>query len=98
MITIDGILSDTATLAAANEGVVDWDSLKERLTEREEAIVGLLHLAAAQFGMYPQIVAKILMDVGLGSPPEDAVRTMINNQFAALMEEIRRQFNENNEG
>lgn len=75
----------------------EWGkSLSDALHAREEGIADLLRLAGMQFGLHSPIVAKVLMDVGLGEPPSDEMRTMINNQFAAHMEELRRQFGEGN--
>ena len=60
------------------------------LMNREDAIVSILHLAGAQFGLFPQIVAEVLAEVGLGSPKSDEERAMIRRQFAELMEQVRR--------
>src|SRR5262245_57311002 len=64
------------------------EALVEALVAREEAIVGLLHLAAMQFGMYPQIVAKVILDVGLGAPKSEPEKQMIEGAFVHLMQQI----------
>lgn len=67
-------------------------SLLEALTERENGIGDILRLAGAQFGMYPEIVAEILAEAGLGSPSPEAERAMIRSQFIALMERLRTEY------
>src|SRR5262245_30794646 len=64
--------------------------LQAALIDREDAIVTVLHLAGVQFGLFPQIVAEVLAEVGLGTPKSDAEREMIRRSFLALMEELRR--------
>ena len=64
--------------------------MQHALVQREDAIVELLHLAGAQFGLFPQIVAEVLAQVGLGTPKTDAEREMIRRQFVELMEQIQR--------
>lgn len=64
--------------------------LKSVLLAREDAIVGLLHLAGMQFGLFPQIVAEVLAQVGLGTPKGEEERAMIRASFTHLMEEIQR--------
>jgi hypothetical protein len=60
---------------------------------REDSIADILRLAGTQFGLYPEIVAKVLMDAGLGTPPTDEVRAMLNRQFADRLAWMREQFN-----
>lgn len=63
--------------------------LHASLLNREEAKCDLLRLAGAQFGLYPQIVAQVLAEVGLGFPIPDEQRALIRQQFVALMEQLR---------
>jgi len=65
--------------------------VQEALQDREDRIVGHLHMAGMQFGLYPQIVAEVLATVGLGTPPTVEGRALIRQQFVTLMEELRRQ-------
>lgn len=62
----------------------------EALVEREDQIVEVLHLAGVQFGLFPQIVAEVLAEVGLGTPKSDTEREMIRRSFVELMEAMRR--------
>lgn len=64
--------------------------MHESLVAREDAMSEVLHLAGAQFGLFPQIVAEVLAEVGLGTPKSDAEREMIRRSFMTLMEELRR--------
>jgi len=68
------------------------DGLKQALMDREDNIADMLRLAGAQYGTFPQIVAEVLCQVGLGTPPTTEERAMIHNQFHAVIEELRRQF------
>ena len=63
--------------------------LEQRLVQREDAICDLLRMAGIQFGLYPEIVAEVFAEVGLGSPIPAAQREMVRNQFTALMERLR---------
>jgi hypothetical protein len=65
--------------------------LSAALIEREDTIADQLRMAGMQFGLFPQIVAEVLAEVGLGTPPSPEARQEIRNQFTALMEEIQRQ-------
>ncbi len=64
------------------------EALVAALVAREEAIVGILHLAGQQFGLFPQIVAEVLAQVGMGEPKSQQERAMIRNSFNILMERI----------
>ena len=72
------------------EGVPD--GLKQALLDREDNIADMLRLAGAQFGTFPQIVAEVLCQVGLGTPLPQEERSMIHQQFHAVIEELRRQY------
>ena len=64
-------------------------NLHADLVAREDMVCDLLRLAGQQFGLYPEIVAEVFAEVGLGSPISDAQREMVRNQFTALMERLR---------
>jgi hypothetical protein len=64
--------------------------LVKRLVERDEAMADALRVAADQYGTFPQIVAKVLMDLGLGDPePSDEYTTHVNTQFQELLRHLR---------
>jgi hypothetical protein len=60
----------------------------EALVNREEQMAGVLHLAGQQFGLFPQIVAEVLAEVGMGAPKTTEERVMIHSSFHILMEQI----------
>jgi len=70
----------------------DMAALVTALIEREEAIADNLRMAGAQFGLYPQIVAKVLADLEFGTPIDETQKAFVTEQFNNLMAEIRRQF------
>ena len=63
----------------------------ERLVERENVMADMFRMAGMQFGLYPQIVAEVFAEVGIGTPVDETQRLMIRAQFTALMEELQRQ-------
>lgn len=65
--------------------------LTSALVEREDVIKEQLSMAGMQFGLFPQIVAEVLAEVGMGSPLSTEQRALIRTQFTTLMEEIQRQ-------
>jgi len=67
-------------------------ALRAALWEREDNIADTLRLAGVQFGLFPQIVAEVLAEVGVGTPISADQRELIRNQFNALMEQLRQQF------
>ena len=72
----------------SDEARLVMDKMVESLEAREDAICDFLRLAGIQLGMYPQLVTKVLMDAGLGSPVTDVQREYINAQFEATIQEI----------
>jgi hypothetical protein len=62
----------------------------ESLVNREDAMAEIMFLAGMQFGLFPQIVAEVLAEVGLGTPKSDGEREMIRASFTNLMEQLRR--------
>lgn len=59
------------------------------LVAREDELADTLRLAAVQFGLYPQIVAKVFADVGVGTPPSEEGKALINSQYVQLMMELQ---------
>src|SRR5262245_9856792 len=60
------------------------------LLAREDLMAAGLHQAGMNFGLFPQIVAETLAEVGLGTPKSEAERAMIRTNFVNLMEAIQR--------
>jgi len=67
------------------------EDLVRQLTDREEMLADYLRLAGIQFGVFPQIMAKVFMDAGLGRSIPESQQAMVNRQFTELMVEFRRQ-------
>lgn len=74
------------------------DALLEALYAREDELGDGMRIAGAQFGLYPSIVAKVLTDLGVGTPVADEMKAMIDFEFANTMAEIRRQWEEGGGG
>jgi hypothetical protein len=62
----------------------------ESLVAREDNMRDVMFMAGQQFGLFPQIVAEVLAEVGLGTPKSDEERLMIRASFNQLMEQLRR--------
>jgi len=75
------------------EGLTEeqYTHLVGALIEREEALKEQLGMAGMQFGLFPQIVAEVLAEIGMGAPMTDEQRAFIRAQYVALMEAIERQ-------
>lgn len=73
------------------EGLTDEQQveLRDLLLVREDGIADHFRLAAQQFGMYPEIVAAVITDAGLGTPRTDEERLLIRNNFIALMRRLQ---------
>lgn len=67
------------------------EALVRALVEREDLMADMLRMAGMQFGVYPQIVAEVFAEVGIGSPVDGGQRQLIRHQFVQLMEELQRQ-------
>lgn len=81
-----------------NEVITAWvaegappEVLVSRLYAREDAMVEVMHLAGVQFGLFPQIVAEVLAEVGIGSPVSAEQRQLIRDNFNRLMEQLARE-------
>lgn len=68
------------------------NDLVVRLRAREDAMADVLRLAGVQFGLFSEIVAEVLAQVGLGSPIDDVQREFVRAQFVALMERLREEY------
>jgi len=65
------------------------EDLERALLVREDQMKDVLYLAGQQFGLFPQIVAEVLAETGLGTPLPPAERAMVRQNFTNLMEAIR---------
>lgn len=103
--TTCGSVGSVVEVSGSIEGILDRYTLDDEtkahmvaaLVEREDGIADILRLAGAQFGMYPQIVAEVLAEAGLGSPLAEPERAMVRRQFIELMEQLRVQFEQGND-
>jgi hypothetical protein len=66
--------------------------LEAALLEREDGIADQLRLMGAQLGAMPEFVAKALLDVGLGTPPDEETRAFIERGFTTRLEWLQEQF------
>lgn len=73
-------------------------SLVTTLQAREDLMADMMRETAARFGMYPEIVAEALAEIGVGSPIDQAQRDYIRTQFVALMERLQEEYRRNNPG
>jgi hypothetical protein len=67
------------------------EALVRALIDREDIMADMFRMAGIQFGLYPQIMAEVFAEVGIGSPISPEQRQMVRGQFLALMEEFQRQ-------
>ena len=67
-------------------------SLILALVRREEEIADLLRLAGAQFNLFPEIIAEMFAQVGLGRPITTEQREMIHANFHTLMNRLAAEF------
>lgn len=68
--------------------------MEAALLHREDHIADRLRMAGVQFGLFPQIVAEVLADVGIGTPLPEAERNMVRQAYTQLMTEIEAAFRE----
>lgn len=66
----------------------DTVPLVAALVEREQEASDVLRIIGAQFGMFPEIVAEALAEVGLGNPLSQEERAIIHHQYVALMQRL----------
>jgi hypothetical protein len=69
--------------------------LRTLLLAREDEMATQARLYGQQFGMFPGIVAEVIAQIGLGTPPTTEERLIIHNNFHAAVEQIRRMLGEN---
>jgi hypothetical protein len=68
-----------------------FHDLQAVLMRREDEIAETLRVAGAQFGLFPEIVAEVLTEIGIGTPPDDTTREFIKQNFIARMQWIQQQ-------
>ena len=81
---------DTLAEIVDRANSIEDPSLMRDLLAREDAIRDSLQFAAMQYGLFPQIVAEVIAELGIGTPPPPEVRAHIRAQYEGLMAEIRR--------
>lgn len=83
--TLDSVLDRFVDSAFSAE---DREQIQAALVSREDDVADFLRMAGRQFGLYPQIVAEVLAETGIGSAPTPEVREMIHRQFHELMAQV----------
>lgn len=66
-------------------------TIHSALIEREDQMADLLRTGAVQFGLYPQIVAAVLTDIGVGTEPSDEEKALIRANYVTLMQQLQAQ-------
>lgn len=88
MTTIREVLE--ATMRGTHPVVIG--RVEEALLAREDNIADTLRMTGVEsFGLEPAIIAEVLTEVGLGTPPSTEARAEIHNQFHATIERLRRE-------
>jgi len=88
VISLDYVIEQWAF--ANTQDPTQYGELRERLIAREDNMRDVMFMAGQQFGLFPQIVAEVLAEVGLGTPKSTAEREMIRTSFNQLMEALVR--------
>lgn len=60
-------------------------ALLDQLREREDTLRAEMQLAGATLGTFPELVAMVLMLLGIGSPPSEDERALITHNFEARL-------------
>lgn len=84
-------LTETIAAAVPDLSSEQKQTLVDALIQRENTMADMFRMAGMQFGLYPQIVAEVFAEVGIGTPVDESARTFIRQQYVALMEELQRQ-------
>jgi hypothetical protein len=97
-------MADLVTLEdVVNTQLRDLDDESRRalvntLQQREDLMADMMREVAMRFGMYPEIVAEALAEIGVGTPIEQTQRDYIRTQFTALMERLQEEYRRNHPG
>lgn len=73
---------------ATTDGNVNPDVLRALLVAREDNMADMLRLAGQQFGLFPELVAEVVAELGMGSQPTPEERQIIRNNFVEKMREL----------
>jgi hypothetical protein len=66
----------------------DVDGLITTLVAREQEMAETLQVIGSQFGLMPQIVAKVICQLGMGDPCTGEMREHVDAQYALLLTQI----------
>lgn len=72
--------------------------MRARLYAREDAMVEVMHLAGVQFGLFPEVVAEVLAEVGIGTPKTGQERELIRSNFTRLMVRLQNEHDQREHG
>lgn len=86
MNTIQECIDNSLTDEAPDEETIKH--LHDTLVAREQEMAETLQLVAVRFNLMPQIVAKVICELGLGEPCAGEVKEHIDAQYAELLEQI----------
>lgn len=84
--TLASTLTEDATVTAQDLALVEHD-----LIAREQEAMDTLRIVASEFGLLPPVVAKVICLLGLGTPCEGDARKHVEEQYAALLQQIEEQ-------
>ena len=87
---LDDLLEVVGFDSTTEEGMV----VRAALMARDNATADFLRMAGKQFGLRPEFVAEVIAQSGLGDKPTPEERELIRRNFTTLMEQMRREFNE----
>lgn len=90
-------ISDLIDVFARSEGKT-WGDLQAALEKREDEIADGLRMAAAQLGGDPAFVSKVILDLGIGTRPDEATVALINQQFAERVDYWQQIARDNGQG
>ncbi len=72
----------------SNASINEDNALIASLEEREQAKVQALGQVALQHGIQAPVLAKVLLDLGLGGPHDETTTEFINAQFEAFKAQL----------
>lgn len=86
--SIDDVLGMARDVIGLDDN--EYDHLRALLLSREDNIADHLRLAARQFNVKAEIVAEVLVQAGLGTPPSKEQRDLIRQNYLNLMDKTQR--------
>jgi hypothetical protein len=87
-------LDDLLEVIGFDTSTEEGNLVRTALMARDNATADFLRLSGQQFGLRPEFVAEVIAQSGLGDRPTPAERELIRRNFITLMEQMRREFNE----